>query len=901
MEKRIIILAFLIVLWACARGAVVGFIISDGNGESLPACAVAIRPGAHVLMTDADGRCSIGLGAGAYTLKASYVGFQDYICPITVSTDTVLTIVMSPTRQSLGEVVVTAREAHGAVTATRIGRDAMSHLQPSSFADLLELLPGNISQDPAMTQAQTISLRETGTIGALGQRVDAGDYASSALGTQFRIDGMPLSSDASMQSVGTSSDSRLALNRGVDMRAIATDNIESVEIVRGIPSAEYGNLSSGMVSIRRKHSASPFTARFKADGFSKLFYGGKGFNVGQGTVNLDLGWLDSKADPRDRRENFTRLTASARYSLDTDALRFTVAADYTGTADKSSTDPDLSLKKVDEYHSERNELALSTSLSFNTRRVAVSRVDLQLSARYAGETLRRRLQVAPTRASITPVNMDAGAHDAAFILNEYIADYLCDGKPLDLYAKLRVDGSSGFFGRYKVGVDWTMAKNYGRGQVYDMAKPLSASWTARPRRFSDIPAINTVGAFAENIFTKNIGPNAFELHAGLHLSALVGLDSKYHLANRPYLDPRVNAMWRFPKVGGLVFSLSGGYGLSTRMPTADYLFPQAAYLDMVQLNYYDTMKPAEASRANVRTYICDAANYDLRPARNSKWEVRLGMDFGAGSLTLTYFDERMTSGFRYSSVYSAFAYRRYDVSGHEPGLRPVLDMLPYSDETVLRGYRRAENGSTINKRGVELTLSTARWKPLATAVSVTGAWFRSRYSNSMMLFDPVTDVVGNVAVADKYVGLYDTDEGRVNEQLATNITFDTQVPRFGLIVTTSLQCMWYVKTRRMVENGVPAKYLSAFDGQLHDFVEGQYSDPMLRYLVQHYNADLYKPYTVPPALYVNLKATKKIGRWLKMSVFVNRLLDYLPDYKSNGLTIRRNSDAYFGMELNFTI
>lgn len=170
-----------------------------------------------------------------------------------------------------------------------------------------------------------------------------------------------------------------------------------------------------------------------------------------------------------------------------------------------------------------------------------------------------------------------------------------------------------------------------------------------------------------------------------------------------------------------------------------------------------------------------------------------------------------------------------------------------------------------------------------------------------MLFDPVTDVVGNVAVADKYVGLYDTDEGRVNEQLATNITFDTQVPRFGLIVTTSLQCMWYVKTRCMVENGVPAKYLSAFDGQLHDFVEGQYPDPMLRYLVQHYNADLYKPYTVPPALYVNLKATKKIGRWLKMSVFVNRLLDYLPDYKSNGLTIRRNSDAYFGMELNFTI
>lgn len=63
-----------------------------------------------------------------------------------------------------------------------------------------------------------------------------------------------------MQSVGTSGAERTALNRGTDMRTIATDNIESVEVVRGIPSAEYGNLSSGMVTIHRKHGATPWTA-----------------------------------------------------------------------------------------------------------------------------------------------------------------------------------------------------------------------------------------------------------------------------------------------------------------------------------------------------------------------------------------------------------------------------------------------------------------------------------------------------------------------------------------------------------------------------------------------------------------------------------------------------------------
>lgn len=75
---------------------------------------------------------------------------------------------------------------------------------------------------------------------------------------------------------------------------------------------------------------------------------------------------------------------------------------------------------------------------------------------------------------------------------------------------------------------------------------------------------------------------------------------------------------------------------------------------------------------------------------------------------------------------------------------------------------------------------------------------------------------------------------------------------------------------------------------------------MLRYLVRTYNDLSYRTQTVPPAIYLNLKATKQIGRILKVSAFVNRIVDYLPDYKSNGLTIRRTSDAYFGMEANLT-
>ena len=154
---------------------------------------------------------------------------------------------------TLHEVTVTAIQPAGATSTSRIGREAMRHLQPTSFADLMALLPGGMSKTPDMTSVNSINLRETGTIGALGTSVRNADYDISSLGTLFVIDGAPVSTDANMQMVGNANGSSglNSTNRGVDMRSIATDNIESVEIVRGIASAEYGNLSSGMVNIKR--------------------------------------------------------------------------------------------------------------------------------------------------------------------------------------------------------------------------------------------------------------------------------------------------------------------------------------------------------------------------------------------------------------------------------------------------------------------------------------------------------------------------------------------------------------------------------------------------------------------------------------------------------------------------
>lgn len=701
------------------------------------------------------------------------------------------------------------------------------------------------------------------------------------------------------------------------MRTISTDNIESVEIVRGIPSAEYGNLTSGVVNIHRIRRATPLTARVKVDEYSKLFSVGKGIALGNRVVNVDAGYLDSKIDPRDARENYKRANGSVRANLafgsDASAIKteWNIGGDYTGSFDNAVVDPDLNYNKIDEYRSSYNRWAvtLMLRLAFNRTKWFKS-VTVNTSASYEHDRLTRRKQVAPQRASVAPTTTEAGVHDGRYLLGEYIADFVSDGRPLSVFIKARADGriSTGTWTHnIKVGGDWSLAKNYGDGQVYDLERPLSASWTTRPRAYKDIPGVSVLSFYAEDNVHAIFGASSLDIQAGVRSIQLTGLDSRFALSDKIYLDPRFNAVFNFPAIdaGGqpLRFLIAGGFGLTSKMPTVDYLYPQVHYNDMIQLNYYDPINPAGHSRVSLRTYIDDPTNYDLRAARNTKWEVRLGADRGGNRLSVTFFKEHLSSGFRYSTVYAPYALRRYDASGIDAATLtapPVLDDLPYQDVSILDGYRRVTNGSRIDKTGIEYQLSTRRWDALRTSLIINGAWFRSRYSNSQMLFQTVNDVVGSVPVSDCYVGLYATDDGRINEQFNTNFMFDTQIPRWGLVFSTSIQCLWYVKTTRLRDNGTPAYYLSAADGVLHPYPTTT-DDPMLPFLVKTYNPQSYLPQTVPPAIYLNLKATKQIGRILKISAFVNRLVDYLPDYTSNGLTIRRTSSAYFGMEANITI
>ncbi len=95
----------------------------------------------------------------------------------------------------------------------------------------------------------------------------------NSMGTAIVIDGAPpLSNNANLQTLspaisggGGSIGGGSSPNSGLDIRSISTDNIESVEVIRGIPSVEHGDLTSGAVIIKSKAGREPLTIRLKTD------------------------------------------------------------------------------------------------------------------------------------------------------------------------------------------------------------------------------------------------------------------------------------------------------------------------------------------------------------------------------------------------------------------------------------------------------------------------------------------------------------------------------------------------------------------------------------------------------------------------------------------------------------
>ena len=837
------------------------------------------------------------IDAGEYNIIVRRFDYQDFSSSTVIKSDTKYNILLSHLMLIMPDVYITASESKGLTSASVIDSAAMRHLQPTSFADVLELMPGGKTIDPAMGSANLIKIRE------------AGQTAMSSLGVGFLVDGAPINNDANLQASingGTSDSQRNSISKGVDMRTISTDNIQSIEIIRGIPSVEYGNLTNGLVIIKRKSTATPYTARFKVDQYSKLFSAGKGIALGKknDVLNLDLSYLDSKVDPRNSLENYKRFTMSTRWngdkSTDLGVLKYNFSADYTGSFDNVKTDPDI-MARNDEYKSSYNSIRAGGVMKFDFENKKIVRsITATVSATQEISKITQKKDITLNKPTAMPILTEDGEADGILLPNKYTSDLVIDGKPM--YLNTQIMSESLFkwgrsFHTVKLGVNWSLSKNFGKGEIYDPSRPANISSASRPQNFSTIPSTQRLAFFAEDKVNILVNGHEFLSSIGLRGTTALNLSDEFAIKEKVYLDPRFNAMWKFPNVNGWEFDLSAGIGWLSMMPTTSQLYPRDKYLDITQINYFHNNPDFRI--VNFMTYKWDNTNYDLQAARNRKWEVRLGVNKEGNNFSITYFNEKMTNGFGYTSYYRSSEFKRYDINSiNETELtgKPDLDNVAYSQDAHINSYTQVGNVANTYKEGVEFQFSSKRIEAIKTRISVNGAWFNTRYSNSSPQYKE-KDILLNGNQLE-YVGLYQWESGDNYQQFYTNIVFDTFLDRIGLIFSLSIQCQWYKDRYSLWNDGTPTHYVDKW-GNEHIYKEADRTDMVLQHLVTNYYDGYFDVQTTPFAMDVNLKVTKKIGKYLQMSLYVNRLLTLYPDYYIGNSLVRRVSSPYFGMEANF--
>ncbi|PIE49830.1 MAG: hypothetical protein CSA39_00495, partial [Flavobacteriales bacterium] len=702
-------------------------------------------------VTDEDGLFLIPqLNSGSYIVELSCLGYTKIQFTVVVKPKMEpLIIELEQASLSLPEVVVTAQEKK-LTTSSKIEQNAIRHLQPKSLVDVFQLLPGQITKNPTLATPAQIKLREMK------------ENDNSALGAAVIVDGVPISNNANLQVTsttrsGTGNKAPTVAGAGIDLRSITTDNIESIEVIRGIPSAEYGDLTSGAVIVKTKAGETPYEGKMALDPETKIFYLGKGFllNNEKGSLNFGIDYTESYQDKRRKYEGFKRLTGNLGYSntflKETKPISFNVRLSYFETIDDAKTDPEL----------KSDEVINSSFKGFRAGLNGMWQLDLpwltNLSYNFSGSYTHNKDYIKDLKtvtAGTMPLatSYEEGEHEANFIPSEYYSEMTIDGKPFNIFAQIK--GSMAFnignwHNNIKLGVEWRTDGNNGNGKQFNINYPpvINSISTLRPRSYKDIPSLNTLAIFVDDRFSFPIGLTEFTGRMGLRFNNTQP-QGLFTTNGNTTLEPRVNLRYQFlNNTNNSTFNdlaLRFGYGIAAKMPTLLHLYPDKAYFDSISFNYYDG---SDSSLAVVTTKIVeDTGNSNLKPSYNQKFEAGLDFSLGKVSGKVTAYHEKQTRGFGFSRVPLFLKHTEYQVNGADknPFFVEGEGVYYYENnqifpatsvqDTAFSFYRIPVNDQVRIKKGIEYTLNLGKIEPVSTDVIVDGAWLCTETYNTQKTY-----------------------------------------------------------------------------------------------------------------------------------------------------------------------
>ena len=838
-----------------AQNYTVSGTITDVEGDKpVEFATVVLQSSEQWAVADAKGAFTIkNVPAGKNVISVSCLGYVTLTKEITVDKDLSVSFRLVLDNLSLESAVVTAKEnSNSAATSRTIDKVALEHVQVMNVTDINALLPGGKTGASTLTSTQTFSIRGGGSFS-----------------TAVEVDGVRLTNNASFTSVS-----------GVATNNIASSNVESVEVITGVPSVEYGDMSAGVVKINTQRGKTPWTLTMSTSPLTKQVSLNKGFSLGtsrsgasRGVLNSTLEYtrsISNKMSPftsYDRKQlalNYSRQFAEGFFA--DKPLRF--SAGITGNLGgyDNQADPDRML----ETFSTGRDDALRGNISANwlLSKKWITNVEFMASAVYSDKRSRSRSRYSESVSSVSMHATEEGYYlgtpwdnngdNLAVMLAPGIwyNTMAYDDRPLNLRVSLKANWAKNIGkinNKVKVGAEWTADKNFGIGT---WAEEPETAPTWREYRYCDIPTMSNLAAYIEDNFMYRFTDDSnLNLIAGLRNDNTIIPGSAYGVTSS--ISPRFNAKWtvfttkshrdRFFKE----LSFRAGWGVASKQPSFAVLYPAPGYTDMEVFRSTasadNTVYMANYLMPRTVTY-----NPDLVWQRDHQAEVGVDMNLGGTHISLAGYYTKTIGAYSEIEQYNRFSYYYTGPNAVQGNPIPVDDrafsidkngVVTVSDKTgvlpssTLAGitrnqfiptYTEDNDDNPVTRAGVEWVVDFPRIKAINTTVRFDGNYYsqRSVYSDLLPYY------LNNRMSADgenllPYIGWYygghNTNNGSESRSVKGNLTFTTNIPQVRMIISLKLEgnLFTYSRTLSQRADGSARSYVLADKTDPLSFIEGK--------------------------------------------------------------------------------
>lgn len=906
-----------------------GKVVDAKTGEPVIGAAVNVEDTGIWAISDENGKFFLpDIRPGDYAVQFSCLGFVDKRLSFVVKKDIPnLTIKLDQNTLALNSVVVTAeRDKEGMNTSLKFGANALNHLQMSNVTDISALLPGGKTVNPDLTTDNAVSLRSGG--------LAAGN---AAFGTALEVDGVRVGNNASFGSMS-----------GTGTRNISTENVQSIEVITGVPSAEYGDLNSGMVRINTRKGLTPWNITFAVNPRTYQASASKGIDLmkNRGVLNVSAEWTRATQKLSSPYTSYTRRGFSASYSNTfKNVLKFEAGA--TGNIGGMNTKNDPDAYKGTWSKVRDNVLRANTSLTWLLRKSWITNLKLDASVNYNDN--RSQDHAYGSSASMLPaVHSElAGYYLADRLPVSYFSDKVIDSRELDYAASLKYEWfkkSGKRLSKLKAGVQWKANGNVGEGEYYK--DPSVAANEYRPRPYSQYPFMHNVAAYIEEDFTFPIGKTSLQLSAGLRLENLFVKDTDYK--NVSSLSPRFNAKWKISDN----LSIRGGWGVSEKLPSFYILYPVQKYRDIQTFGF---------SHGDSSSYVYYTQPYKMLFNENLKWQKNYNAEFGIEayflrtSVSLVGFFNKTKNPYTYQNIYTPFSYNIMSVpSGYTVPDNPEIRVDSQTGQVYMRGSNEEfwtpmatkvtdktffesqmpGNGDDIYRTGAELIVDFPEIAPIRTKFRLDANYAYTHYIDNTLNWTYRTGW-SHTSLSNRsyqYVGIYanggesGTFNGKESHSLNANLTAITHIPEARIVITCRLEMSLLSRFRNLSRyqgkeyaynvnaDGVesiggsiydsnnytairPVKYMDE-NGDVHDFTDKEASDPAFANLIiKSGNAYTFAQNGYGAYLSANLSVTKEIGDHVSLSFFANNFTNsrmYVTS-KATGVSAIFTPAFYYGL------